>query len=440
MNLTKRLTQVQKDFCDSEAWYKLYRAGRQGGKTEVLVWDWGKWAMTHPNTINWYVAQDLANLKEKVIPQFESTFDRSLIKSYSKSDKCFTLFNNAKAYFKSGNSADGLRGRGIHNLAIDEAAFIVGGASVFHDILRPQLITTNGRLAVGSSPPSKRAPTGAEWFRRLENSFKEEIALGHSEYAVFHSGILDNPFVTQKEKDRILRTTDSDTYSIEYLGNYCDKVGQVYWEFDPLTKKRGLGSDSVICRVRGMDWGIADNTACVWISLLSDNRVHIEQEYVANNSDVPTHAYAIKNRTKLPPQYTILDSACWARDASLTSVAKRFAAEGIAAIQATKDFDGSVSDMKQLMAAGLITIDPSCVQILQGLDGWQHGQHEPDQLAAMRYGIDALIRAGKLLPPARQAGPSFKSWHERKEYEDKRNSKLRAMLDNKKTSSRFTMM
>jgi hypothetical protein len=61
--------------------------------------------------------------------------------------------------------------------------------------------------------------------------------------------------------------------------------------------------------------------------------------------------------------------------------------------------------MKRMMAGGLIYIDPKCGNLLQALESWQHGQHEPDILAATRYGIDALIRAGKLLPPVRQNVP-----------------------------------
>lgn len=420
--------------------FNLWRAGRRSGKTHAAEYWFAKRALTKRNSVNWYVAQDTALCKELNIPLFEHIVPHELIKEYSKSDKCFTLFNGARCYFKSANSSDSLRGRGLDTLVVEEGAFWRNGGDVFHNTLRPQLADRLGHCLVISSPPSKMAPPGAEWFRRLEQSYKEEIAHGSPEYAVFHSNIWSNPFVQDSEKENLKRTTDPDTWEIEYEGNYCDRVGVVYWEWDPLTKKQTLGDRNVICRVRGLDFGIADNTACVWISLLPDNRVHIEQEYVANNTDVPTHALAIKHRTRLPAQYTILDSACWARDASLTSVAKRFAAEGIACMQATKDFDGSVSDMKQLFSNGLITIDPSCTQIIQAIDGWKHGQHEPDQLAAMRYGIDALIRAGKLLPPARSAGPSFKSWHERRDYEDKRNAQLRAMLDNKTKGSCFKMI
>jgi hypothetical protein len=269
------------------------------------------------------------------------------------------------------------------------------------------------------------APIGAEWFRRLEQSYREEIQSGAADYAVFHSSIWQNPYITDEEKQSLKRTTDADTWQIEYEGEYCDKVGQVYWEFDPLTRKISFpDTEPVLMRVRGIDFGISDNTACAWVELLSDNRVYVRQSYSSNNLDVPTHAREIKRLTTHEPAWNILDSACWARDATLTSVAKRFAQEGINCIQGTKDLDGSVSDMKLLMASGKLYIDPSCQVLLNAIDGWQHGQHEPDILAATRYAIDALIRTGKLLRPVSNKPQTFLNHIQMLDQLDKRQKNL----------------
>ena len=402
ISINMQLSPKQLDVLSGARRFTLWRAGRRSGKTHGMEYAWAKKALTSPNSINWYVAQDTALCKELNVPLFEKIVPHELIKDYSKSDRCFILYNNARCYFKSANSADSLRGRAINSLGCEEPAFWQNGFDIYHNILRPQLADTMGSCMLISSPPNKKAPSGAEWFRRLENSFKDEIKNGSQEYAVFQSNIWDNPFIIDEEKKSLQRTTDADTWQIEYMGEYCDKIGQVYWEFDPLIKKAILApSENILMRVRGMDFGISDNTACAWINLLSGNRIHISDEYIANNLDVPTHARAIKGKTVVPGHWSVLDSSCWARDASLTSVAKRFAGEGIVCMQGTKDLDGSVSDMKLLFANGAITIDPSCTGLLQAIDDWQHGQHEPDILAAARYGIDALIRSGKLMHPVR---------------------------------------
>lgn len=397
------LSNPQRDFCASPARFSLWRANRRQGKTNGAEYRAGKIAIKRPNIVVWYVAQDASLCKEMNVPLFEQIFYESgAIKSYSKSDRCFEMFNGSKVYFKTANSSDGLRGRKIHHLVCEEPTYWQNGHDIYHNILRPQLADTMGSCDIIFTPPTIKAPKGAEWVRRLEGMFKEEIAKGNKEYAVYHNTIYDSPFITEAERENLKRMTDPETWQCEYMAEYNDKQGQVYWEFDPLTRKTSLDpKEAVLMRVRGMDFGIADNTACIWISLLQGNRVHIEQEYIANNLDVPSHATAIKRLTTYPPQYTVLDSACWARDASLSSVAKRFAEQGIACLQATKDFDGSVSDMKRMMSNGLITVDPRCQGIINALASWQWGAHEDDCLAAMRYGIDALIRTGKLLPPIR---------------------------------------
>ena len=411
--------------------FTLWRAGRRSGKTHGMEYAWATKALVRPNTINWYVAQDTALCKELNIPLFEKIIPHELIKDYSKSDKCFILYNNSKCYFKSANSSDSLRGRAIDNLACEEPSYWQNGHDIFHNILRPQLADTMGSAMLIYTPPTKKAPMGAEWVRRLEQTYQEEIKAGSTEYAVFRSSIWDNPFITESEKLTLQKTTDPDTWQTEYMGEYNDKVGQVYWEFDPLTRKMVVDSNEpVLCRIRGMDFGISDNTACSWISLLSGNRVYISQEYIANNMDVPSHAKIIKERTREAVQYTVLDSACWARDASLTSVAKRFSAEGIGCTQGTKDLDGSTSDMKVMFTNGNIYINPACTGLLQAIDSWQHGQHEPDILAATRYAIDALIRTGKLMPPQRKHGPMLNHIQQMEDIQ-KKMQRLNALLDAK---------
>lgn len=423
-------TPKQKEVLQGSKRFTLWRAGRRGAKTHLAVYKQGKYALLHAKTRNWYVAQDTSLLNEEIMPLFESIFGE-VIKDYSASMKRYTLVNDSLMYFKSANSNNSLRGRALDSLVAEECVYWKHGGTLFHDTLRPQLVDRLGWSIAISSPPSKKCPVGAEWFRRLEQMYLEEIKAGSTEYSVFHSTIYDNPHMDRAEIDKIRAKEDPDTWQIEYMGEYCDKVGQVYWEYDPLTKKLPLDTkEPVLMRVRGMDFGIADNTACAFVCLLNGNRIHIEDEYVANNLDVPSHARAIRAKTILQPAWTILDSACWARDATLSSVAKRFAAEGINSIQGTKDLDGSISDLKLMFSQGLITIDPKCTNMLQAIESWQHGTHEPDILAASRYAIDALIRGGKLMPPVRKDAPMLNVIHLRDELE-KRMNRLNAALDHK---------
>ena len=416
IEIARTFSKPQQDFIKCKARFKMWRASRRQGKTNAAEYDHAKFAITNPNTVNWYVAQDLALCNELNVPLFRDMIPEQLVKDYSKSERKYSLYNNSYFYFKTANSSDSLRGRKVHKLTCEEPTYWQNGGDIYHNILRPQLSDTMGSCTIIFTPPTKKAPKGAEWVRRLEMMWLDEIKNGNPDYAVFHNTIWDSPYITEQEKKDLEKMTDPETWQCEYMAEYNDKQGQVYWEFDPLVSKVDIDSNTpVITRIRGMDFGIADNTACAWISLLPDNRVYVSEEYVANNLDVPTHAVAIKRKTTIPAQWTALDSACWARDSYLTSVAKRFAAEGIACIPGTKDLDGSTSDLKRMFSNGKILVSPKCTNLLAAIDSWQHGQHEPDILAATRYGIDALIRTGKLLPPIRSVKEDTRGWLEKRE-------------------------
>lgn len=437
IEIVRTFSKPQQDFIKCKARFKMWRASRRQGKTNAAEYDHAKFAITNANTVNWYVAQDLALCTELNVPLFRDMVPAQLIPDYSKSERKYTLFNGSYFYFKTANSSDSLRGRKVHKLTCEEPTYWQNGSDIYHNILRPQLSDTLGSCSIIFTPPTKKAPRGAEWVRRLELMWKEEIAKGNPDYAVFHNSIWDSPYINDKEKKDLEKMTDPETWSCEYLAEYNDKQGQVYWEFDPLTNKR-ICDDKIVMRIRGLDFGIEDNTACAWVGLLDDKRVYVYDEYVANNLDVPSHAVTIKRKTEMPVQWTVLDSSCWSRDASLTSVAKRFAAEGIACVQGTRDLDGSVSDLKRMFANGNIVIDPKCTNLLQAIDSWQHGQHEPDILAATRYGIDGLIRTGKLLPPIRAVKQeNYKSYTEMKDAEAKRNKELIQRLNSPQSDMRF---
>lgn len=432
IQIVKTFSEPQKAFMACKARFKLWRASRRQGKTNAAEYEHGKFALQTDNSVNWYVAQDLALCNELNIPLFRDTFPPELIKSYSKSERKFSLYNGSTFYFKTANSSDSLRGRKIHKLTCEEPTYWQNGSDIFHNILRPQLADTLGGCSIIFTPPTKKAPKGAEWVRRLEMLWAEEIKKGNPDYAIFHNTIWDSPYITEAEKKELERTTDPETWSCEYLAQYNDKIGQVYWEFDPLSKKVVLPENTPVqMRVRGIDWGLEDNTGCAWVALLGPNRVHVYQEHEENNLDVPEQADRIKRKTTWPIAWSVIDSSCYNRLPGVESVAKRFAAAGIPIMPGTKDLDGSVSDMKVMFSNGNITIDPKCVRLLQAIQDWQWGQHEPDILAGLRYAINALIRNGKLLPPVRLDRPDTRNAIEKRIDAEKRLAAFNAKMQSR---------
>lgn len=434
--ISKSFSKSQLAFINCTARFQLWRASRRQGKTEAAEYKLAKYALTHSNEVCWFVAQDLALCTERNIPLFRDLMPEGSIVEYSKSERCFTLYNGTKVYFKTANSSDSLRGRKVHFLICEEPTYWQNGGDIFHNILRPQLADTLGQCIIIFTPPTKKAPRGAEWVRRLEGEWEKEAKAGNANYALFHNTIWDSPFIQEAEKKDLERMTDPETWSCEYLANYNDKQGTVYWEFNPITGIYSLAADvNVIMRVRGMDWGLDDYTGCAWVGLLPDNKIYVYDEHMENNLDVPEQARRIISKTKHHISWSILDKSCWNRLPGIECVAKRFQLAGIPVTPATDDLDGSISDLKVLFANGSVIIDPKCVNIQRYIQEWQWGQHEPDILAALRYGVNGLIRAGKLLKPVSKKPNTAMNHIQEIEEMHKRMDKLNYALQNKARAS-----
>ena len=384
--------------------FNIVRAGRRLGKTFLATYAMLKFAITHGNSVCWYVASDIATCTDHAIPEFLRLCPPELIRSHNKQTRTIVLFNGAQLCWKTAESADALRGRGIDFLILDECAFWKNGFDLWQDVLSPQLMGRGGRCMFITSP------NGSNWFRRLETQMTEAIQNGTTkEWAIFHGTIFDAENITKEEIESKRAVTPQLTWDQEYMAVYVDQIGLVYWEYRPLfntVKAPPFPIEKLIYSVRGLDWGMDDNTAATWINSYPNGIAYVADEYVANNLDAATQAQRIVRHNPMPIKFSVLDSSCWSRDPAGSSVAKRFAANGLAAMQATREFDSSVSDVKGLIAAGKILVSDHCVNLLRALEAWQHGSHEPDILAAFRYGIAALIKQGKLMPPIRTAAPT----------------------------------
>jgi hypothetical protein len=100
---------------------------------------------------------------------------------------------------------------------------------------------------------------------------------------------------------------------------------------------------------------------------------------------------------------TILDqSAFKAEGSSETSIGKQFADNGIQCTRGDKDKDSGLSIVKALLGgtpgntAGdwVLLISDKCPEIHTAFKSFEYGQHEPDELAALRYVLVAMHRRG----------------------------------------------
>ena len=404
VNINAHLSKWQKSVYWALKRFNIIRAGRRTGKTYLATYALMRFALEHPKSLCWYVCLDISTCNELAIPEFERLCPPELIIKKNKQTRTYTLINGSVVSWKTAESADALRGRGVDFLVLEESAFWRNGLMLWYDVLSPQLMGRGGRALFISSP------NGSNWFRRLENEALEDIKVNadRTEWAVLTGTIYDNERISREEIEAKHKSVPEMTWKQEYLAEYVDQIGQVYWQFKPLICKSVMPRSNIMT-LRAMDWGLDDNTACVWLDVTKDQKVYVFDEHVANNLDIPSHARIIHGKsTNIPVHHTMMDASAWRRESDMSSVANRFRIAGIHLTQASRDFDGTVSDVMALMAEDKVIISPECKHILQGLEDWQHGSHEPDVLAAMRYGIAELIHMGKLMP--KRTAVTVRTW------------------------------
>ena len=380
--------------------FSIFRSGRRTGKSYLAAYYLVKFALTHPNSLSWQICLDISTCTELSMPYFDRICPPELIKSKNRQTRTYTLYNGARVVFKTAETADSLRGRGLDLVILEEHAFWKNGSSLWHDVIKAQLIGTGGRALFISSP------NGSNWARRLETQALELIAKGSKDWAVFTGNIYDNPSITREEIDAIRESTPEQAFNQEFLGLYEDRIGLVYFQFDRATHRVMAPPLKIrrLINVRGLDWGLNDDTACTWVAALENKKAYIYDEHSQNGLPVAEQARIIKQKTGIDIiRHTAIDQSCYNRDPGMTSVSKRFSEAGIPLVRATKDLDGSISDFKALLANGNILIDNKCQKLMSAMESWNWGSHEPDLLASCRYAIDSLVRMGLLLPPIRTA-------------------------------------
>lgn len=157
---------------------------------------------------------------------------------------------------------------------------------------------------------------------------------------------------------------------------------------------------------RGIDYGLRNPTACIWIAVDDDGGIWVYDEYYASGKSVPEHAQVIKGRTgRRRVEFTVIDPATNARTmASTLSVAEQFAQEGIYVSPGDNRVLDGISMMQELFRVQedghpYIHIFNSCTSLIEELKGYrwmmqsQGGYDRDPREAPVKkndHGVDAL--------------------------------------------------
>lgn len=385
------LTDNQKkiDACDKR--FIFVQAGRRFGKTTYSQYWLTKNAYSKPNSIWWYVAPTFKAAKELMWQPLMRDIPREDILKVNKTMCDITLKNGSMICIRGSDREDNLRGRrdGIDGAAIEEFSFHKAG--VWELIIRPQLTDRKGKALFIGTPSMKK---GAQ-YRMLSEYAKSGK---DAEWGYFHFCIYDNPHIDPREIEQLKVATTDSAWKQEYLAEFVEEEGPVYYEFNEgaitCDKSKDFPKNHLDPCVVGIDWGMHDKTGIVWVHVMPNGELLVSDSHNQNNWGVDRHCAVIKrkNESKYPPKAYVLDATAFSRrGGTQTTVAMEFNKAGVHVIPADMSLDVSIMVLKKFIAGDgerpWIHIDKSCKDLIKGLKDWLYGEHEPDIASALRFAV-----------------------------------------------------
>ena len=210
----------QKLIVESNARFKVIRAGRRSGKSTVAVEMMLFKAMSKKNRNIFYISPTQKQSRSIIWELMKARLEGIGKLNESRLEvELPTADRGTSTIFIAGfETRENFRGLKADFIVFDEtdtmSDFFIG----WQEIFRPALTDTAGK-AVFIGTPKKENPN----LRRLE-----KIADDDKDYQAFHFTSLDNPYIPPEELEKTKKELDQDTYQQEILAEYIDNQGALF--------------------------------------------------------------------------------------------------------------------------------------------------------------------------------------------------------------------
>lgn len=358
------LTPCQKAIFEHVSRYKIIRAGRKFGKTTYALYQALKW-LGPPGSRVWFLTSTYKQGKLIAWADFKRLIPSDAMKKKpNDTDLTITLKNGSELSVLGTDDMDSLRGPAPDGAIFEEAA--LHKPEVWHEVIRPNLVPKKAPALFISTPK------GFNWFKDLEDSARLSILQGGDEWSVWHHTIYDNPTLDRNEIEQARRDCDNEAvWRQEYLAEYEASVGRVFASF---SDDRHMGSvlhPVSIPASRAIDWGMRDDTACLW-GYVENGTLKVYREYSDNNLSATAQAQIIQNKTGIGEdiQRNIIGHDAAKQDATMRglTVQWHFGNAGIRPLRvSSKDKKSSRAGIQQLVTENRLLIDKSCVKLRKQL-------------------------------------------------------------------------
>jgi phage FluMu gp28-like protein len=209
----------QQEVMDSETRFRVLRAGRRWGKTELAAHEVIVAALSKPNQMVWWVANSDKNVR-RGYRKVKSQLPRMLLAkdppSDAANDRILSFNNGSQIEFYTAGTPDSLAGEGVDFVVMDEAALIP--ENVWFQLVRPTLSDKGGRALIISTP------RGRNWFYQVWQRGQD----GHKAYESWHFPSSNNPLIDLDEVDDARASLPDLLFQQEYLANFVDNAASIF--------------------------------------------------------------------------------------------------------------------------------------------------------------------------------------------------------------------
>lgn len=210
----------QREVTASDARFRVLRAGRRWGKTQLASHEAIQAALAKPNQMVWWVANNDRNIRRgyrAVVDKVPRMILKKDPPSDRANDRVLEFTNGSRIEFYTAGTPEALVGEGVNFLVVDEAALIE--KSVWSQRLRPTLSDTRGRAFIISTP------RGRNWFWELWQRGQDA---SKPDYQSWHFVSTDSPYLDQDEIDDAADTLPDIEFRQEYLAEFVANAASMF--------------------------------------------------------------------------------------------------------------------------------------------------------------------------------------------------------------------
>ena len=373
-----QLTKPQQQIANDKNRWRLCAGGRRLGKSVGAMREMCFFAR-NPNKVIFYIAPTYRMCKSIMWEQLKEQLHKlRWVKKINETELTIRLVNGSKIVLAGADSPDRLRGVFCDFVVFDEFADMDPDVWT---VMRPALADKGGHaLWIGT-------PKGKNHFYELFQWAKSQEG-----WSTYKFTTLDGGNVPPEEIEAARREMDERTFKQEFMADWVDYVGLVYYAFNDIHVHKSDQDDvKEICV--GMDFNV--DPGCAVIGRQTSQGLHIFDEIELRNTNTFEIADELRRRYPTSIIKVFPDPAGSQRRTSSNTTDHKIlhnAGFQVFARRAHPPVKDRINSVNSAFSSGKLLIDPKCKSLINCLNklSYREGTNEQDKNSGIDHMPDAL--------------------------------------------------